>query len=42
MPGPLDGALESASYWQLFVLLCPLLYLLWVALTWLLGFTLEP
>jgi hypothetical protein len=36
------GPLESASYWQPFVLLCPLLYLLWAALTRLLGFTLEP
>jgi ABC-type transport system involved in multi-copper enzyme maturation permease subunit len=35
---PLDGALESATCWLPFVLLCPSLCLLWAALTQLAGF----
>jgi hypothetical protein len=42
MSGPLDGPLESASCWPPFVSLCPLLCLLWAALTQLVGFALEP
>jgi hypothetical protein len=41
MLGLLDGAPDSANCWQPFMLLCPLLYLLWVTLTPLVSFALE-
>jgi hypothetical protein len=40
--GPLNGVSSSANCWPSFVLLCPLLRLLWAVLTQLVGFALEP
>jgi hypothetical protein len=42
MSGPLDGALENASYWPSHVSLCPSLCLLCAALTQLVGFAFKP
>jgi hypothetical protein len=41
MLGPLGGVPGGVSCWLSFVSLCPLLCLLWLALTWLVGFVLE-
>jgi hypothetical protein len=42
LPIPLDGASGVLAVGHSFMLLCPLLYLLWAVLTRLAGFAFQP